>query len=429
MSLLNFDSSGHTSKGEKKSLKLLFGIGALVGTIALGSTLAASINLNGGGPVEFGQGVVQTTACDDEITLTPYSTFVNADGAGSYKFSSLKVSGIDSSSDKCSGKTFVIKAYGDSGILNLVSYADTANPEDDGSYNYVEISNNGGEFTWISGGSDGDDVIPGPDGYITETSFTLSFTSDLGTITRTPLASAEEVKRITIESKDSTTIIPSAWNEISWNSEDSAGPFVFADSLTNGKPDWLYDADISESSFSYGFSSNGMGIGGNNGPGFPYVTNFDISSTAKVTIQFHFKYDSTDYDSGEDEACPDHGVVIFPTGTIPSWSWGETYSSGLMARWNCGRPEVVGTTGESESGVRLSVGTAYIGVLTYDPNVSTDQLVLTTKELDGTVISLVSLSEGLTPGTGYRIGFSADRDSPAGYSYFKNLIITIEPAT
>jgi hypothetical protein len=204
MSLLDFNEPSPKSSGSRKPLKLVLGIGALVGTIALGSTLAASINLNGGGPVEFGQGVTQTTACDDEITLTPYSTFINADGAGSYKFSSLKVSGIDSSSDKCSGKTFVIKAYGDSGILNLVSYADTANPEDDGSYNYVEIANDGGEFTWVSGGSDGDDVIPGPDGYITETSFTLNFTSDLGTITRTPLASAEEVKRITIESKDGT---------------------------------------------------------------------------------------------------------------------------------------------------------------------------------------------------------------------------------
>jgi len=207
MSLLNFDSSGHTPKGEKKTLKLLFGIGALVGVVAIGSTLAASINLNGGGPVEFGQGVTQTTACDDEITLTPTSTFVNAVGAGSHKFSSLNISGVNSSSDKCSGKTFVIKAYGDSGILDLFSYTDTANPGDNDTYDFVEIVNYGGDFTWISGGSDGDDAIPGPDIGITETSFTLSFTSDLGTITRSPLASAEEVKRITIESKDSALAI------------------------------------------------------------------------------------------------------------------------------------------------------------------------------------------------------------------------------
>ena len=207
MSLLNFEPSGPMPKGEKKSLKIFLGIGLLVGTVALGSTLAASINLNDSGPVEFGQGVTQATACDDEITLTPTSTFVNSAGAGSHKFSSLNISGINSSSDKCSGKIFVIKAYGDSGILNLFSYTDTANPDDNDTYNFVEIVNYGGDFTWISGGSDGDDAIPGPDIGLTQTSFTLSFTSALGTITRTPLASAEEVVRITIESKDSALAI------------------------------------------------------------------------------------------------------------------------------------------------------------------------------------------------------------------------------
>ncbi len=203
MTLLIFEPSKPKRPGPKKPLKFILGIGAIVGTIALGSTFAASINLNDNGPVEFGQGVTQTTACDDEITLTPISTFVNAAGAGSHKFSSLNLSGINSSSDKCSGKIFVIKAYGDSGILDLFSYTDTANPGDNDTYDFVEIVNYGGDFTWISGGSDGDDAIPGPDNGITETSFTLSLTSDLGTITRTPLASAEEVVRITIESKDS----------------------------------------------------------------------------------------------------------------------------------------------------------------------------------------------------------------------------------
>jgi hypothetical protein len=296
------------------------------------------------------------------------------------------------------------------------------------SYDYVDITRTSTDFLWTSDGTDNDDVIDIDQANIEQTAFTLNLVSGPSP-RRTPLALAENVQKITVESRDATTTIPSAWNDIAWNTEDSAGPFVFANSLTNGKPDWLYDEDISGLGFSYEFSSNGMGMGGNNGPGFPYATLFDISSTAKVTIQFHFKYDEEDYDDGDEETCPDHGVVIFPTGTIPSWSWGETYSSGLIARWNCGIPEVAGTTGESESGVRLSVGTAYIGVLTYDPNVSIDQLVLATKELDGTVISLASLSEELTPGIDYRIGFSADRDAPPGYSYFKNLIITIEPAT
>jgi hypothetical protein len=109
VSLLNFSSESNYRQGEKKTLRLLFGIGALVGTIALGSTLAASINLNGGGPVEFGQGVTQTVACDsDGITLTPYSTFSNDSQYADFYFSSLEISGVSSD---CSGVTFKLRSY------------------------------------------------------------------------------------------------------------------------------------------------------------------------------------------------------------------------------------------------------------------------------------------------------------------------------
>ena len=206
MSLLKFNDESPSKVGSKKSLMYLLGIGTLVGTIALGSTLAASINLNSGAPVEFGQGIAQTTACDDEITITPYSTFVNEEGGGDYYFSSLKISGIDSSEGKCSGKRFLIKAYSDQGIVPLFNYADSATVSDEeGDYDYVEIDNVSGEFTWVSGGTDDDDVIPGPEGYITDTSFTLIFSSgsiDSNTITRTPIALAEDVKRITVETYD-----------------------------------------------------------------------------------------------------------------------------------------------------------------------------------------------------------------------------------
>ena len=109
MSLLDFNDAAPKSGGSKRSLKYLFGIGALVGVIALGSTLAASINLNSGAPVEFGQGVAQTVACDsDGITLTPYSTFYNDEEASNFYFSSIKVSGVSSN---CSGITFKLRAY------------------------------------------------------------------------------------------------------------------------------------------------------------------------------------------------------------------------------------------------------------------------------------------------------------------------------
>ena len=56
---------------------MILGIGALTGVIALGSTLAANINLNAGSTVEFGQGITQATACDNDITVTPLASFIN----------------------------------------------------------------------------------------------------------------------------------------------------------------------------------------------------------------------------------------------------------------------------------------------------------------------------------------------------------------
>ncbi len=145
MNLISFDSSGSKPIGGKKSLKIIIGVGMIAGVIALGSTLAASINLNGGGAVEFGQGVVQTTACDSDITVTPYSKYVNRTLTGFDPQSVLDridFSGVDLSlpgwnyqtngwtsqedqdthpgqyvndngswTNTCSGKKFIIKIY------------------------------------------------------------------------------------------------------------------------------------------------------------------------------------------------------------------------------------------------------------------------------------------------------------------------------
>jgi hypothetical protein len=207
MSIFDFNDSVPKGPESKKPLKLFLGASILVGALTLGSTLAANINLNDGGNVEFGQGVTRTVACDsDGITLTPYSTFINAPGAGEHTFSSLKVSGIDSSLDKCAGKTFLIKAYGESGpALDLFKWESKATPQSEWAevdrYDFIEIKKDADEFTWISDGTDDDDVISETSD-ITQTAFTLLFTSDTPTIRRTPLASAQDIKRITIETYD-----------------------------------------------------------------------------------------------------------------------------------------------------------------------------------------------------------------------------------
>jgi hypothetical protein len=121
VSLLNFSDSGQKPAGRRKPLRAILGIGALVGAVTLGSTLAASINLNDSGPVEFGQGIAQTVACsgNDSIIVTPTSSFINADGAGAYYFTSVTLSSIPSG---CIGADFTIAAYDNSGnIMRLAS--------------------------------------------------------------------------------------------------------------------------------------------------------------------------------------------------------------------------------------------------------------------------------------------------------------------
>ena len=136
MSLLNFDGpSGSSGKSKitsaaSKPLKLILGVGVLAAVIGLGSTLAANIALNTGAPIEFGQGVAQTTSCDSEVILTPISTFVNAEGAGAFRFSGITLSGLDTTdqtgpSEGCAGKSFTIKAYDDNGVLLDPTYTIT----------------------------------------------------------------------------------------------------------------------------------------------------------------------------------------------------------------------------------------------------------------------------------------------------------------
>ena len=209
MPVLDFGDSGAKAPSTKKPIKLVLGAGVLVGALALGSTFAANINLNGGGNVEFGQGVATTTACEEDgITVTPFSTFINAPGAGSHKLTTIRISGIDSTS--CDGKTFRIKAYGDgpdpldlfsweSGVMDGVTQEYVWTETD--RYDFVDITRTGGDYIWTSEGSDDDDVIDR-----TSTAFTMDFVSLAETVRRTPLAAASDVKKITVETFDASEV-------------------------------------------------------------------------------------------------------------------------------------------------------------------------------------------------------------------------------
>ena len=179
MPLIDFTTSQPRQKSGQKRINVAIGVLALGGSLFLGTTLAADINLNGDSNVEFGQGVVATTTCDNSIIVTPISTFVNATGAGEHKFSGLSLSDVDTTDDAndsqgCSEKLFTIKAYKSNG--DQLSPIYTIAVQSSGEF----VSEEGAASTGIGNSS-------------TDYS-TLSFTS--ATI------AADDVFRITIESSE-----------------------------------------------------------------------------------------------------------------------------------------------------------------------------------------------------------------------------------
>ena len=73
--------------------------------------LGESFNLGGNQRIEFGQGIVQTTACsgNTQLGLLPQAKFTNSSGTGAWYFKSISVSNIPLG---CQGSDFLISAYG-----------------------------------------------------------------------------------------------------------------------------------------------------------------------------------------------------------------------------------------------------------------------------------------------------------------------------
>ena len=122
MSDLQFEPKMTQKRPARKKLWIALSVAGCLGLGALGTTLSANISLNGGGVVEFGQGMTQTSACDSAITITPISTFIN-DNPGAFKFTGLQISNLDTTdqignTQGCAGKYFEIKTYQENGDVN-----------------------------------------------------------------------------------------------------------------------------------------------------------------------------------------------------------------------------------------------------------------------------------------------------------------------
>jgi hypothetical protein len=140
------------------------------------TTLAANISLTTASTVEFGQGILKTTACSGNTALTvkPTSSFSNSAGGGSYYLASIKVSNIP---DSCFGSDFQINAYGETSSAPLALFNTTSSD--------AVIYDNAGTFQ-LGAASTGMTITSGSG------EFTITFT--------VPVALSGNVSRITIQS-------------------------------------------------------------------------------------------------------------------------------------------------------------------------------------------------------------------------------------
>ena len=176
MGYLEYDNLQVKNEPSSGSLRKILSFALLASVVVLGSTLAANINLSSESAVEFGQGVLATTACSgtSELGLVPNSDFVNVSGAGTHYFKSVTVTNIPIG---CHGSDFVISAYGETSTAPLAIFNSNSTT--------ATIYDNAGTFqTGVN--STGMSVSSGSD------SFTATFTN--------PVAQASSVFRVTIQS-------------------------------------------------------------------------------------------------------------------------------------------------------------------------------------------------------------------------------------
>ena len=123
--------------------KLVIVVVAAVLIPKIGSTFAGSITLNAGQAVEFGQGTVMTTACDESITITPTSRFSTADTA--FYLGDITVSGLDY--EECYDDMFTITVFDQSG--SSIDICEENSVDEIYTSNALQLAYRDSEESWV----------------------------------------------------------------------------------------------------------------------------------------------------------------------------------------------------------------------------------------------------------------------------------------
>ena len=316
----------------------------IVAGLFLSNTFAANISLSSGAGVEFGQGVSMTTACSGSqaLTVTPYSTFVNSSGAGSYYFSSIKVSGIPSS---CNGFDFTINAYNSSGNSPLAIFNTSSTS--------AVVHNNAGTFQLGVGTTTGASISSGSG------TFTITFTDPVatsGAVSRVTLQTGEHVAGLTLCQQGITCSIgdigPGGGNIFYYSSAGfNCGPtFTSTGSPTNGLCHYLEAAPSSAASGTFPYASTGfdnLDIST-----IPSDTNADYTSAA---IGLGYKNSIAVVNQGNNSTSAAVAARAYQGGAKNDWYLPSQSELNQMCKWARG----VAWTSDSTvcSGGTLNLGT------------------------------------------------------------------------
>ena len=120
MSLIEIEQP---AKNPKKFPKVFIGVAISMAIISMGLAVGALINVGGGegSGAELGMGLVETPACDNEVTFQPYASIENRSDPA-ITLNEIQISDISSN---CAGKDFIITAIGDDGSQLALSRNET----------------------------------------------------------------------------------------------------------------------------------------------------------------------------------------------------------------------------------------------------------------------------------------------------------------
>ncbi len=115
MEILSFEGSNGSSK--RKRGKNFVAVATIVALGFMGSTFAASVTLNNGAEIQYGQGLAQATACSNSLVITPTNHYVNAaGGSGTFYVDTITVVDTRTATGAglalCAGDSIKLSAHG-----------------------------------------------------------------------------------------------------------------------------------------------------------------------------------------------------------------------------------------------------------------------------------------------------------------------------